>query len=90
MGQVLIDVITTPAHDGPSRRFGVHRTGLGPKEAEVRMTGCDLHARQQRLAMLDNTTGEVATLKHEGNTCENFMSTFHGRRVGDRIHAVVL
>jgi hypothetical protein len=35
----------------------------------MRIIGCDLHARQQTLAMLDTTTGEVAktTLQHEGN-----------------------
>ena len=33
-------------------------TELGPKEAEMRII-CDLHARQQTLAMLDSTTGEV-------------------------------
>ena len=44
-------------------------TELGPKEAEMRIIGCDLHARQQALAMLDTTTGEVLkmTLKHEGD-----------------------
>ena len=32
--------------------------------------GCDLHARQQSLAMLDTETGEVVnlTLMHEGST----------------------
>jgi hypothetical protein len=34
-------------------------TVLGPKEAEMRIIGCDLHARQQTLAMLDTTTGEI-------------------------------
>ena len=35
----------------------------------MRIIGCDLHARQQTLAMLDTTTGEVVktTLQHEGN-----------------------
>jgi hypothetical protein len=35
----------------------------------VKIIGCDLHARQQTLAMLDTTTGEVvkARLKHEGS-----------------------
>ena len=35
----------------------------------MRIIGCDLHARQQTVAMLDTTTGEVVsmTLKHEGN-----------------------
>jgi hypothetical protein len=36
----------------------------------MRIIGCDLHARQQTLAMLDTVTGEVVktTLQHEGNT----------------------
>ncbi len=35
----------------------------------MRIIGCDLHARQQTLAMLDTETGEVVnlTLMHEGN-----------------------
>jgi hypothetical protein len=72
--QVLIDVLTMRPRDGPSRLFGVHPTELGPKEAEMRIVGCDLHARQQMLAMLDSTTGEVvkATLKHEGNMVREF------------------
>jgi len=42
----------------------------------VRIIGCDLHARQQTLAMLDTTSGEVvkATLKHEGNNVREFYS----------------
>jgi transposase len=42
----------------------------------MRMIGCDLHARQQSLAMLDTTTGEVVnvTLKHEGNEVREFYS----------------
>jgi transposase len=42
----------------------------------MRIIGCDLHARQQTLAMLDTTTGEVVktTLKHEGNTVREFYS----------------
>ena len=42
----------------------------------MRIIGCDLHARQQTLAMLDTTTGEVveATLKHEGDTVREFYS----------------
>ena len=42
----------------------------------MRIIGCDLHARQQTLAMLDTVTGEVvkATLKHEGNTVREFYS----------------
>jgi transposase len=40
----------------------------------MRIIGCDLHARQQTLAMLDTTTGEVVktTLKHEGNNVREF------------------
>ena len=47
----------------------------------MRIIGCDLHARQQTLAMLDTTTGEVVevTLKHEGETCESFIPRFHAR-----------
>jgi hypothetical protein len=42
----------------------------------MRMIGCDLHARQQMLAMLDTITGEVVnlTLKHEGNNVREFYS----------------
>ena len=37
---------------------------------------CDLHARQQTLAMLETTTGEVVnlTLMHEGNEVREFYS----------------
>jgi hypothetical protein len=40
----------------------------------MRILGCDLHAREQTLAMLDTTTGEVvnAALKHEGNIVREF------------------
>jgi transposase len=43
----------------------------------MRIIGCDLHSRQQTLAMLDTTTGEVekTTLKHEGNKVREFYST---------------
>src|SRR3974390_691023 len=42
----------------------------------MRIIGCDLHARQQTLAMLDTTTGEVVnlTLMHEGNEVREFYS----------------
>src|SRR6202161_421482 len=61
---------------GLSRLCGVHPTELGPKEAEMRIIGCDLHARQQTLAMLDTNTGEVVnrTLQHEGNNVREFYS----------------
>jgi transposase len=43
----------------------------------MRIIGCDLHARQQTLAMLETTTGEVVkiTLKHEGDNVRKFYST---------------
>jgi len=43
----------------------------------MRIIGCDLHARQQTLAMLETTTGEVVnrTLLHEGNHVREFYST---------------
>ena len=42
----------------------------------MRIIGCDLHARQQVLAMLDAVTGEVVqmTLKHEGDNVREFYS----------------
>jgi len=42
----------------------------------MRIIGCDLHARQQALAMLDTTTGEVVNLflMHEGNQVREFYS----------------
>ena len=51
----------------------------------MRIIGCDLHARQQTLAMLDTATGEVVkmTLTHEGNNVREFYSTLPGPvRVG--------
>jgi transposase len=40
----------------------------------MRIIGCDLHARQQTIAMLDNKTGEVMekTLQHEGDQVRQF------------------
>ena len=42
----------------------------------MRIIGCDLHARQQSLAMLETTTGEIVNLvlKHEGNEVREFYS----------------
>src|SRR6204780_3934420 len=51
----------------------------------MRIIGCDLHARQQTLAMLDPATGEVVheTLTHEGESVREFYSTLPGPvRVG--------
>ena len=43
----------------------------------MRIIGCDLHARQQSVAVLDTTTGEVVevTLKHEGDNVREFYSS---------------
>src|SRR5262249_16548398 len=40
----------------------------------MRLIGCDLHARQQSIAMLDRDTGAVIekTLKHEGDAVREF------------------
>jgi hypothetical protein len=51
----------------------------------MRIIGCDLHARQQTLAMLDTGTGEVVnrTLTHEGKSVREFYSMLPGPvRVG--------
>ena len=51
----------------------------------MQIIGCDLHARQQTLAMLDTETGEAVTrtLTHEGNSVREFYSTLPGPvRVG--------
>ena len=42
----------------------------------MRIIGCDLHSRQQTLAMLDTATGEIEkrTLKHEENIVREFYS----------------
>ena len=40
----------------------------------MRIIGCDLHARQQSVALLDTETGEVVnrTLQHEANQVREF------------------
>ena len=40
----------------------------------MQIIGCDLHASQQSIAMLDQETGEIAeiTLKHEGDMVRDF------------------
>jgi hypothetical protein len=46
----------------------------------MRIIGCDLHARQQTIAMLDTDTGELEekTLEHEGDTVREFYSALRG------------
>ena len=43
----------------------------------MRIIGCDLHASQQTIAMLDRDTGEIVekTLKHEGETVREFFES---------------
>jgi hypothetical protein len=51
----------------------------------MQMIGCDLHARQQTLAILDCETGEIAerVLDHEGDEVREFYSALEGPvRVG--------
>jgi len=56
----------------------------------MRIIGCDLHARQQAVAMLDTETGEVLemTLRHEGNNVRGvlFQASTPGA-CGDRSQA---
>jgi hypothetical protein len=46
----------------------------------MKIVGCDLHARQQTIAMLDTETGEFSekTLAHEGNTVREFYAALDG------------
>jgi hypothetical protein len=48
----------------------------------MRIIGCDLHARQQTLAMLDTATGEVVneTLAHEADRVREFYSRLCNKR----------
>jgi hypothetical protein len=53
---------------------------LGTKEAEMKIVGCDLHAKQQTIAMVDTETGEFidSTLAHEGNAVRDFYAGLEG------------
>ena len=57
----------------------------------MRIIGCDLHSRQQTLAMLDTATGEVekTTLKHEEQQRARvlFQASTAGA-CGDRSHRI--
>lgn len=46
----------------------------------MKIVGCDLHARQQTIAMMDVETGELTekTLLHEGNAVREFYSSLQG------------
>ena len=43
----------------------------------MKIVGCDLHAGQQSIAMMDSETGELSEklLKHEGNAVREFYSS---------------
>jgi transposase len=47
----------------------------------MRIIGCDLHARQQTIAMLETDTGELVekTIEHEGERVREFYSTLNGK-----------
>ena len=47
----------------------------------MRIIGCDLHTRQETMAMLDTETGEVVekTLQHEGEKVREFYSALPAR-----------
>ena len=46
----------------------------------MKIVGCDLHARQQTIAMVDSETGEFTekTLSHEGNAVREFYAALEG------------
>jgi len=46
----------------------------------MKIVGCDLHARQQTIAMVDTESGEFTekTLSHEGNTVRAFYAALEG------------
>jgi hypothetical protein len=46
----------------------------------MKIVGCDLHAKQQTIAMLDTETGEFSekTLTHEGSEVREFYAAFVG------------
>src|SRR5215831_12229823 len=49
----------------------------------MKIVGCDLHARQQSIAMVDTETGEFIerTLVHEGTAVRDFYGALEGRVV---------
>jgi cytochrome c-type biogenesis protein CcmH/NrfF len=46
----------------------------------MKIVGCDLHARQQTIAMVDTESGEFTekTLHHEGNAVQEFYASLNG------------
>src|SRR5689334_7529074 len=72
-----IDAITTPASRRAEETVRCSPYSARNEGGRMRIIGCDLHARQQTLAMLDAATGEVVevTLKHEGDNVREFYSS---------------
>jgi hypothetical protein len=54
----------------------------------MKIVGCDLHARQQTIAMVDTETGEFneKTLSHEANAVGEFYGALEGPGGGHRSH----
>jgi len=80
----IAEVITTSASQRTRVDFAVFQPKrLGTKEAEMKIVGCDLHARQQTIAMVDTKSAEFTekTLAHEGNAVREFYSALEGRVV---------
>jgi hypothetical protein len=52
----------------------------------MKIEGCDLHARQQSIAMLDTETGEFVekTLHHEGSGVRDLYAALKGQNVRTR------
>src|SRR5215471_11599764 len=46
----------------------------------MKIVGCDLHAGQQSIAMMDSETGELTekVLKHDGNAVREFYGSLEG------------
>jgi len=61
----------------------------------MKIVGCDLHAKQPTIAMVDTDRGELIerTLSHEGNVVREFYAAWESAGSGghgsDRIHAMV-
>ncbi len=51
----------------------------------MKTVGCDLHAKQQSIAMVDTETGEFTekTLSHEGNGVREFYAALEARSRGN-------
>jgi hypothetical protein len=74
------DVITTSASQQTRVDFSVSNPKARDEEAEMKIVGCDLHARQQSIAMVDTETGVLTekVLKHEGNAVREFYAALNG------------